>query len=252
MRRRAAWLLLAVLPALLLAQGRRFGRGITIEPNVAYDGRFTFVRLRYADGLDFSAGGVARGNPGWIHDYPAGERNFSRILAELSAVRTRTDGSNILTLDDPELFRFPVAYMSEPGFWRPSEAEVAGLRAYLLKGGFVIFDDFEGRHILNLEAQMRRVLPGMRLIKLDFTHPIFDAFYRIKVLETRHPYTGAPSQYYGIFEDNDPAKRMLAIANHDNDIGDYWEWSADGFFPIDLSNEAYKLGVNYVVYALTR
>ncbi|MND06663.1 hypothetical protein D3C83_281640 [compost metagenome] len=59
------------------------------------------------------------------------------------------------------------------------------------------------------------------------------------------------AEFWGIFEDNDPAKRMIAIANYNNDIGDYWEYSATGFFPVDLSNEAYKLGVNYMIYGLS-
>ena len=57
--------------------------------------------------------------------------------------------------------------------------------------------------------------------------------------------------YFGIFEDNDPTKRLMVIANHNNDVAEYWEWSGTGFFPVDPSNEAYKLGVNYMMYALT-
>jgi len=99
---------------------------------------------------------------------------------------------------------------------------------------------------------MSRVLPGMTLLPLDDSHPIFDAFYRIKVLETYHPYSGIQSSYFGIFVDNDPSQRLLAIVNVDADIAEYWEFSDRGMFPIDLSNEAYKLGVNYILYALTR
>jgi len=62
---------------------------------------------------------------------------------------------------------------------------------------------------------------------------------------------GRPS-YYGLFEGNDPAGRLLAIANFDNDVPEYWEWSGDGLFPVDSSSEAYKLGVNYLIYGLTR
>ena len=58
--------------------------------------------------------------------------------------------------------------------------------------------------------------------------------------------------FYGIFEDNDPNKRLLAIINYNNDMSEYWEFSDEGMFPIDMSNEAYKLGVNYIIYALTR
>ena len=78
-----------------------------------------------------------------------------------------TDGSMILTLDDPELFKYPIAFMWEPGFWNLSDAEATAFRAYLLKGGFAIFDDFEPEQWDNFEAQMRRVLPEGRLVSLD-------------------------------------------------------------------------------------
>ena len=66
-----------------------------------------------------------------------------------------------------------------------------------------------------------------------------------------HPMSGIRPSYYGIFEDNDPAKRLMVIANYDNDVPEYWEWSGDGVYPFDASNEAYKLGVNYIIYGLT-
>jgi hypothetical protein len=63
--------------------------------------------------------------------------------------------------------------------------------------------------------------------------------------------SGIRPSYLGIFEDNDPAKRLMVIANFDNDVPEYWEWSGQGVFPFDTSSEAYKLGVNYVIYGLT-
>jgi hypothetical protein len=231
---------------------RREGSAGFFEPNAQYDGRFVFARIAYSGGMDFSFGGRGGRNQ-WSHDYPRAERNFTTILGELTAMEVQNRASVILTLDDPELTRFPVAYMAEPGYWVPSETEVEGLRNYLLKGGLIIFDDFNrGRETQNLVGQMSRVLPGMTLLPLDYSHPIFDAFYRIKVLETYHPYSGIQSSYFGIFVDNDPSQRLLAIVNVDADIAEYWEFSDRGMFPIDLSNEAYKLGVNYILYALTR
>ena len=225
------------------------------QPNVKYDGRFTFVRIRYTplnDGGGFGRFRGGRNDPKWDHDYAKGERHFSKILAELTTLRARTENTNILTLDDPELFKFPVAYLCEPGFWNPSDKEVAGLRSYLTKGGFIIFDDFVGNQIYNLEGQLRKVLPEARMIPLTPAHPLFDAFYRIPSLDYVHPYFGQPSIFFGIFVDNDPTKRLMAVINYTNDISEYWEWSDTGQFAIDLSNDAYKLGVNYVVYALTR
>jgi hypothetical protein len=213
---------------------------------VPYDGRFAFVRLRYS-GFD----GFRRDAP-WSHDYPRAERHFMRILQEITLLDPHVDESNIFTLDDPALFSHPVAYMSEPGFWTMSDAEVEGMRNYFRKGGFVIFDDFRGEHWDNFEQQMRRVVPEGRLIELDATNPIFHSFFEINSLEFVQLYErGLRAVFYGMFEDNDPAKRLLLVANYNNDIGEYWEFSDQGFVPIDLSNEAYKLGVNYVMYALT-
>ena len=62
---------------------------------------------------------------------------------------------------------------------------------------------------------------------------------------------GSMPTFYGMFEDNDPEKRLLFIVNYDTDIGDYWEWSDMDYVPIDLSNEAYKLGINYIIYSMT-
>lgn len=244
-----ALVVFAAVPASLDAQRRgRRGEGGSGEmlPNVPYDGRFTFARIRYGSELSI------RQSVPWSHDYPRGERHFTKLLAELSTVQVRTAASNILSLDDPELFKYPIAYMAEPGFWYPSDSEVQGLRSYLLKGGFLIFDDFANNDLFNVDTQMRRVLPEMRLVQLTPAHPIFDSFYRIESLDYVHPYQGVPSVFYGIFEQNDPSRRMLAIVNYNNDLSEYWEFSDTGLFPIDLSNEAYKLGINYIVYALTR
>ena len=73
----------------------------------------------------------------------------------------------------------------------------------------------------------------------------------IESLDFDHPYYGVKAQFLGIFEDNDPSKRLLAIVNYNNDVSEYWEWSDQSFLPIPLSNEAYRLGVNYVVYGMT-
>jgi hypothetical protein len=247
---RAVVLMLSAMAVAVPAAAQRRDRE-TPEPlpNVPYDGRFTFVRIRYSlppEGFGF------RNDLPWSHDYNRAERHFTKILSELSTVRARTDASNVLALDDPELFKYPVAYMCEPGFWQPSDAEILGLRNYLLKGGFLIFDDFVDNQWFNFEEQIRRVLPDARLVPLTPEHPIFDSFYHIASLDFRHPYWGQPAKFYGIFEQNDPSRRLMVIVNYDFDLAEYWEFSDTGMFPVDLSNDAYKLGVNYLMYAMTR
>ena len=139
-----------------------FGRGerrrapaIDIS-SAEYDGRFSFVRLRYGGGGGLAAGRFIRREPPWAHDFPRADFNFLKILGELTFVRSFVDQGNIRTLDDPDLAMFPMAYMSEPGFWVMDEAEMEGFRAYLQKGGFVIFDDFRENHMYNLIAQMKK------------------------------------------------------------------------------------------------
>jgi hypothetical protein len=218
--------------------------------DIRYDGQFTVVRLRWDSGF----GGFGRGGgAAWNHDYPRAEHHLSLIVKSLTAIDIRTDGSLILALDDPQLFKYPIAFMWEPGFWNLTDREASSFRAYLQKGGFAVFEDFDGdaqwRHF---EAQMRRVLPDGRFVKLDNTHRIFDSFFQIKDIDAIvHPMTGIRPSYYGIFEDNDPSKRLMVVANYDNDVPEYWEWSGQGLYPFDASNEAYKLGVNYIVYGLT-
>jgi hypothetical protein len=242
---------LGVLSAPLLgwAQGR-FGRGpVTYEKNLPYDGRYTFARIRYTPPEGF--GGFRR-DVKWDHDYPRGERHFTKIIGEITSVRARTDGSEILTLDDPELMKFPVAYLCEAGYWQPSDAEAKGLRNYLLKGGFIMFDDFASGDWENFTRQMRRVFPELHPVRLTPDDRVFDSFYHVTSLDYRHPYYGMPSEFWGFYENNERSARLLAVVNYNNDVSEYWEWSDESIFPVAASNEAYKLGVNYLVYALTR
>jgi hypothetical protein len=216
-----------------------------------YDGRFTFVRLRW--GADLPSSGRGGFASAWNHDYPRAEQHLSAIIRELTFLDVHDDGNEILTLDDPNLFKFPIALMWEPGFWNLTDRETSSFRAYLQKGGFAVFEDFDGpAQWAHFEAQMHRVLPDGRLVRLDNSHQIFNAFFAIEDIDAIvHPMSRIRPSYYGIFEDNDPAKRLMVVANFDNDVPEYWEWSGQGLFPFDASNEAYKLGVNYMIYGLT-
>jgi hypothetical protein len=110
--------------------------------------------------------------------------------------------------------------MSEPGFWITHEAEAKSLREYLLKGGFIIFDDFEGEgHMRNLRTQMKQALPDHDFIRLDVSSPVFQSFFGIRHLEVPHPNYNGPPAFYGMFENNDPAGRLIAIANFNNEPG---------------------------------
>ena len=180
------------------------------------------------------------------------------IMNEVSYLGAHVEEINSLTLDDPELFRFPIAYVIEPDWWAMTDAEAAALRDYLQKGGFLIVDDFKGRAFRGgggwetFERNMRRALPEARFVDLD--HLASDLpFVLRRSSRCRMPqaYVGGDAIFRGLFEDNDPAKRLQMIVNFNTDISQFWEWSGTGLRPIADTNESYKLGVNYIVYGLT-
>lgn len=222
--------------------------------NPLYDGRVTFARIKYQGSYE-----CGREGPGWSHDYPRTESHFMRIMREITTMRPFVEkgpviGSVILRLDDPELFKYPVAYLSEPGGWRMTKAELTALRKYITRGGFIIFDDIEGEpnpDYRNLLAQWRRAFPESVPIKLRNDHPIFNSFFKIDLAKIPPKFQrGITPEYMAIFEDNDPRKRMLAIIDNYADVGELIEFSDEGFNPVP-ANEAYKLWVNYFVYSLT-
>jgi hypothetical protein len=248
---RVAWGV--VLGTVVLAAELSAQRGYPTEiANVAYDGRFVYARIKF-DPPDLSGGFGRRFDPLWNHDYPRSDRTFPQILAELTTMKTRTDASNVFTFDDPRLHKFPVAYLCEVGGWVPNEAEALGMRSYLLKGGFVIVDDFRGANSLaNFDAQLQKVLPGARRLPLETAHPLFNAFYRIDELPGNDDAfgRGGSAEFYGIFEDNDPTRRLLMVVHYNYDISELWEWSFEGRNPLP-TGDAFKLGINYVIYTYT-
>ncbi len=221
--------------------------------NPLYDGRVTFARIKYQGAYECGGEG-----PGWSHDYPRTESHFMRIMREITSMRPFVErgpiiGSVLVRLDEPEIFKYPIAYLSEPGGWSMTDAELQGLRRYIGRGGFIIFDDIEGDpnpDYHNLIAQWRRAFPGSVPIRLTNAHPIFNSFFSVDLSKIPSKMRRVPAEYLGIFEDNDPRKRMVAIIDNYADIGEFIEWSDEGFDVVP-SNEAYKLWVNYFVYALT-
>ena len=179
-----AGLLLAALPLAAAAQVG-FGFGFRYR-NAKYDGRVALVRARY------------QAYPGWSYDYPAMENNLAQVLHDITTLRPNLQAADILDFDDPQLFRYPLVYLSEPGYWMPTATEAEGLRTYLQKGGFLIVDDF---HYPNewavFEAAIRRVLPAGRIYRLDASHSIYNSFFAIKSLEIPYPGMSGPRRAHG-------------------------------------------------------
>jgi len=259
--RLVAWIVaIACVCAAAAALAQRGGFGgrfvpFAIQPNAHYDGRFTFVRVTY----ETAPGGYWwRGLPSWAHGYPLAEQNLMKIMNEVSYLGANDETINTLALDDPELFKYPVAYIIEVSWWTLTDRQAAALRAYLQKGGFLIVDDFKAPGDFGspgwepFEANMQRVLPNVRFYELEPNHPIFHSFFEIDDLDiVPQAYNYGKPVFRGVYEDNDPSKRLQIIVNYNTDVSQFWEWSGTGLRPIDQTNEAYKLGVNYIVYGLT-
>ncbi len=254
------WPLACLLAAVALSTAvlaQRFGPSVGFEPSTPrsrYDGKFALARLRYTTG---PGGYYYYGLPAWAHGYPKAENNLLQILDAITSVHPHTDGPVVLDLDDPELTKFPVAYMTEAGYWVMTDKEALAFRNYLLKGGFVIFDDFRppprgGGGWENFASNMMRVLPGVKFFDLDESAPIFHCFFDIESFSiVPQDYDIGRPIFRGIYQDNDPSKRLLAIINFNTDISNFWEFSGTGRSPVSDTNEAYELGVNYIIYGLT-
>ena len=181
-----------------------------------------------------------------------------KIMNEVSYLGANDEKFNTLALDDPEVFKYPLIYLIEVSWWRMTDKEAEALRAYLKKGGFVIVDDFKAEGDFGSAGwapfleNMRRVMPEGRFVDMDTSHPIFHSFFEIHTLGNfPQAYNAGAPVFRGLFEDNDPTKRLQMIVNYNTDISQYWEWSGRGLRPFDETNEAYKLGVNYIIYGMT-
>ncbi len=245
---RVALAVVVLALTMLPADARQYfdnGRSAPSRHEATYDGQFSFVRLYY------------NRYRSWAYDWPDMEHNLTAILNGITGIKSNHNGTSILHMDDPLLMSYPIAYISEPGYWYPTEQDALNLRAYLQKGGFLIVDDF---HYENewavFQAAMMRVLPGAKIEKLTTAHPIFHTFFEIESLHIPYPGTlgqrGLYGEFYGIHQDNDPDKPLSVVMDYNMDLGDYMEYSGSGFYLVDPSNEAFKFMVNYLIYGHTR
>ena len=133
----------------------------------------------------------------------------------------------MLELTDDRIFEHPILYLCEPGYWQLTDEETDRLREYLHRGGFILFDDFRGEYEwYNLYEQMQRVLPGLEPQELTSTHPIWTIYYDIDPdaapsLVSGYEGSREADRYMGYF---DESGRLMALANHNQDIGDGWEY----------------------------
>lgn len=225
-----------------------------VVPEAVRPGRaFYFTRAVYRDSR-------SRGRDSWRTDFPKADRQFLIGLARLTGIDA-FEREHPMRLDDPELRRYPFLYAVEVGAMALSDAEVAGLRSYLLAGGFLVVDDFWGSfEWANFEREMHRVLPEYPIVELPPDDPLLRTFYAIdEVLQVPNVWQGrrgGPTWEWDGYVPHlraiaDERGRMLVLINWNSDLGDAWEWAEDPYYPLPFSNYAYRLGVNLVLYGMT-
>lgn len=234
------------------------------------EGEFHFVRMEYTDLPQFHRGfGYASrdgmGEGWWIVDWPAADNHFTRGVNRL----TRVDAGDPrhFRITDPNAFDYPWIYATQAGWWGLSDVEIARLREYLLRGGFLVTDDFWGPECWEIFRQtMQRVFPGREITDIQESdavmHVLFDIGEKDRTFipGSRHLRRGADGSTVIVQPPgSDPAwramyddhHRMIVAANYNTDVGDAWEFADVPYYPEPMTALAYRYGVNYVVYAMS-
>jgi len=190
------------------------------------------------------------GHMGWSHNYPTAEIHLNQLLSEVTAVNVESMSYRIVNLDSPEVFDYPFGYVSEPGEMELNEVEVHNLRQFIDRGGFVLVDDFDGPWQFDqFRRQVLRAFPDRRLEPLSSSDEIFHTYYDIEDLSIWDPYVpGADPVFYGL---RNSAGELAMVACFNNDFANFWDWIDQRRYPLKPSSEAFRMGINFVIYAMT-
>jgi hypothetical protein len=219
---------------------------------------FEFARLVYAENPDFSRG-WGWGAPRWTTDAPEAVTHLLMGIKRLTRVNTGDD-STALRLDDDAIFDHPFLYAVEVGGWLLSDEEVARLREYLDRGGFLMVDDFHGSaEWEGFMASMRRVYPDRPVVELSTSdevfHVVYDLIDRPQIPSIYGAMTGRTWErdgytphWRGIYDANG---RLAVVINFNMDLGDAWEHADSPQYPQPLTALAYRYAINYLLYSMS-
>jgi len=190
------------------------------------------------------------GGTGWSHNFPSSDQHLAQVLSEATNIDVKNVSYRIVELGSPEVFEYPFAVVSEPGEMALTNHEVENLRQYIDRGGFVLMDDFDGeRDLSTLRRDLHKAFPDRDLVRMTIEHPIFNVFYRIDALNVISPYVveGEPIFYSLVRKDG----TIGIVAAYNNDLENFWDYIDRGAYPLKPSVEAFRLGINFVIYAMT-
>jgi Domain of unknown function (DUF4159) len=216
---------------------------------------FTRFAMRRGGRLDWREGGTS-----WTQDYPRADRHFAQALRRLTRLNVRSVEQPVNLDDGDDVFDYPWLCAGEMGDWKLTPGQAAKLREYLLRGGFLMLDDFWGtEEYRRFEESMKLVFPDREVVEIENTdaifHTVYDLDHRYQIagewsLRSGRTYRadGEKDHWLGIYDDHG---RVMVAMSFNSDIGDSWEWADDPRYPEKYSALGFRIGVNYVVYAMT-
>ena len=223
------------------------------HPNARF-GRYGFRWGR----LDWREGGTS-----WTQDYPRADRHFAQALRRLTRVAVRSLEQPVNPDDTDDIYNWPWLCAGEMGDWKLTDAQAKTLREFLLRGGFLMLDDFwREDEWARFEESMKAVFPDRPIVEIENSDAIFHTVYD---LDDRYQIpgqwalggrgglnsqraVGTVAHWRGIFDDKG---RVMVAMCFNSDLGDSWEWADDPSYPEKYSALGIRIGVNYVVYAMT-
>ena len=214
-----------------------------------------FGRFSYGRWSDWREGGTS-----WTQDYPRADRHFAAALRRLTRVQVRSVEQPVNFDDGDDAFNYPWINAGEMGDWLLTPAQAKTLREYLLRGGFLMLDDFWGTEEWNrFMESMARVFPDRPIVEIEDADQIYHVIYDLDekfqipgqwALQrgTTYRNDGSTPHWRGIYDDYG---RVMVAMSFNSDIGDSWEWADDPNYPEKYSSLGIRIGVNYVVYSMT-
>lgn len=233
-----------------------------LPPDFNVPGELVIGRLMYPS-RGFFPGDWTHGGTSWTVDYPRGDRTLARILRRLTRIDVRSVEQPVNPDDADDVGNWPFLMVGLPGYWDLTDAQVATLRSYLLRGGFLFCDSFFGSDSwIGFEAGLRRIFPDRPIVDLPEDHPVFHIVYDLRgITRAQIPNMnslmaggggylgdGVTPHWRGILDDDG---RLMVLIAFNNDVADSWQWADDPDYPAQSAQLGLRLGVNMAVYAMT-
>jgi hypothetical protein len=237
-----------------------------LTPDWQEKGEWAFARLMFPPGPNDGYGGrfdgdFRQGLSLWTQDYPRADRHFSQAVRRLTRLHVRSVEQSVMLEDGDEAYNWPWLYAVQVGEWGLTEQEAKVMREYLLRGGFFMADDFHGDYEWEMFLKrIRFVFPDRPIVDIPESDPIFHTVFdltdRFQIPGAEHLYQGCKNcgeggqgaHWRGIYDDKG---RIMVAISYNSDIGDAWEYADDPRYPEKFSGLAIRVGVNYVIYAMT-